>query len=56
MIDLLVDFYLLIVITKKKGSKNMSYDSSHLTTPDIKWIGIRPSDLGDNSSLDFDLS
>lgn len=27
------------------GSKNMSYDSSNLTTPDIKWLGIRPSDL-----------
>lgn len=27
------------------GSKNMSYDSSHLTTPDIKWLGVRPSDL-----------
>ena len=28
-----------------KGSKNMSYDSSNLTTPDIKWLGVRPSDL-----------
>jgi len=27
------------------GSKQMSYDSSHLTTPDIKWLGVRPSDL-----------
>ena len=27
------------------GSKNMSYDSAHLTTPDIKWLGIRPTDL-----------
>jgi meiotic recombination protein SPO11 len=27
------------------GSKNMSYDSASLTTPDIKWLGIRPSDL-----------
>ncbi|KAM0991108.1 hypothetical protein ACFX13_009657 [Malus domestica] len=26
--------------------KNMSYDSANLTTPDIKWSGIRPSDLG----------
>lgn len=23
----------------------MSYDSASLTTPDIKWLGIRPSDL-----------
>lgn len=27
------------------GSKNMSYDSSNLTTPDIKWLGVRPTDL-----------
>ncbi|XP_031485933.1 DNA topoisomerase 6 subunit A [Nymphaea colorata] len=27
------------------GSKNMSYDSSNLTTPGIKWLGVRPSDL-----------
>ncbi|CAE7642025.1 SPO11-3 [Symbiodinium microadriaticum] len=27
------------------GSKGMSYDSNHLTTPDIKWLGVRPSDL-----------
>ena len=23
----------------------MSYDSINLTTPDIKWLGVRPSDL-----------
>jgi meiotic recombination protein SPO11 len=23
----------------------MSYDASSLTTPDIKWLGLRPSDL-----------
>merc|ERR1712190_54567 len=23
----------------------MSFDSSNLTTPDIKWLGVRPSDL-----------
>ena len=27
------------------GSKQMSYDSGHLTTSDIKWLGVRPSDL-----------
>lgn len=27
------------------GSKNMSYDSANLTTPDIKWLGLRPSDF-----------
>ncbi|KAJ1423708.1 topoisomerase [Ochromonadaceae sp. CCMP2298] len=27
------------------GSKQMSYDSNHLTTNDIKWLGVRPSDL-----------
>lgn len=23
----------------------MSYDSANLTTPDIRWLGLRPSDL-----------
>jgi len=27
------------------GSKNMSYDSCSLTTPDVKWLGLRPSDF-----------
>jgi meiotic recombination protein SPO11 len=27
------------------GSKNMSFDSASLTTGDIKWLGVRPSDL-----------
>lgn len=27
------------------SSKNMSYDSAALTTSDIKWLGVRPSDL-----------
>ena len=31
--------------THMQGSMNMSYDSSNLTTPDIKWLGVRPSDL-----------
>jgi hypothetical protein len=28
-----------------QGSMNMSYDAANLTTPDIKWLGVRPSDL-----------
>jgi len=36
---------LKILSVYKCGSKNMSYDSHHLATPDIKWLGIRPSDL-----------
>jgi hypothetical protein len=28
-----------------QGSMAMSYDASNLTTPDIKWLGVRPSDL-----------
>ncbi len=36
---------LKILAVYMKGSMNMSYDSSHLTTPDIKWLGVRPSDL-----------
>jgi len=27
------------------GSKNMSYDSASLACSDIKWLGVRPSDL-----------
>jgi len=36
---------LKILSVYMKGSKNMSYDSINLTTPDIKWLGIRPTDL-----------
>lgn len=34
-----------IPLINSPGSMNMSYDSSNLTTPDIKWLGVRPSDL-----------
>ena len=36
---------LKILSVYSSGSKNMSYDSNHLTTSDIKWLGVRPSDL-----------
>lgn len=36
---------LKILSVYMSGSKNFSYDSSNLTTPDIKWLGVRPSDL-----------
>jgi meiotic recombination protein SPO11 len=36
---------LKILSVYMSGSKAMSYDSASLTTPDIKWLGIRPSDL-----------
>jgi meiotic recombination protein SPO11 len=36
---------LKILSVYMSGSKQMSYDSNHLTTPDIKWLGVRPSDL-----------
>ncbi|GFH08807.1 DNA topoisomerase 6 subunit A, partial [Haematococcus lacustris] len=36
---------LKILSVYMKGSHNMSYDSANLTTPDIKWLGVRPSDL-----------
>ena len=36
---------LKILSVYMSGSKNMSYDSCNLTTPDIKWLGVRPSDL-----------
>ena len=34
---------LKILSVYMSGSKNMSYDSASLTTPDIKWLGLRPS-------------
>ena len=36
---------LKILSVYTSGSKNMSYDSFSLTTPDIKWLGLRPSDF-----------
>jgi meiotic recombination protein SPO11 len=36
---------LKILSVYMSGSKNMSYDSASLTTKDIKWLGVRPSDL-----------
>jgi len=36
---------LKILSVYMSGSKSMSYDSASLTTPDIKWLGVRPSDL-----------
>jgi len=36
---------LKILSVYMSGSKNMSYDSASLTTPDIKWLGLRPSDM-----------
>jgi meiotic recombination protein SPO11 len=36
---------LKILSVYSSGSKSMSYDSSNLTTSDIKWLGVRPSDL-----------
>eukprot|EP00242_Pyramimonas_sp_CCMP2087_P018314 CAMPEP_0198200962 /NCGR_PEP_ID=MMETSP1445-20131203/3825_1 /TAXON_ID=36898 /ORGANISM="Pyramimonas sp., Strain CCMP2087" /LENGTH=424 /DNA_ID=CAMNT_0043871135 /DNA_START=204 /DNA_END=1474 /DNA_ORIENTATION=+ len=36
---------LKILSVYMQGSKNMAYDSGSLSTPDIKWLGVRPSDL-----------
>ena len=36
---------LKILSVYSSGSKNMSYDSFSLTCPDIKWLGLRPSDF-----------
>jgi len=36
---------LKILSVYMSGSKNMSYDSASLTTPNIMWLGLRPSDL-----------
>jgi meiotic recombination protein SPO11 len=34
-----------ILVCYKNGSAKMSYDSENLTTPDIYWLGVRPSDI-----------
>eukprot|EP00002_Diphylleia_rotans_P020648 TRINITY_DN4001_c0_g1_i1.p1 TRINITY_DN4001_c0_g1~~TRINITY_DN4001_c0_g1_i1.p1 ORF type:complete len:434 (+),score=100.22 TRINITY_DN4001_c0_g1_i1:70-1371(+) len=36
---------LKILSVYMSGSKNMSYDSANLTTSDVKWLGVLPSDL-----------
>jgi len=36
---------LKILSVYMSGSKAMSYDSASLTTPDVKWLGLRPSDF-----------
>lgn len=36
---------LKILSVYSQGSKNMSYDSFSLTCPDIKWLGLLPSDF-----------
>ena len=36
---------LKIISVYMQGSKNIAFDSANLTTPDIKWLGVRPSDL-----------
>ena len=36
---------LKILSVYMSGSKNMSYDSGSMSTPDIKWLGVLPSDL-----------
>ncbi len=34
-----------ILLVYAVGSKRLSYESQFLVTPDIKWLGVRPSDL-----------
>jgi len=34
-----------IMLVYAVGSKRMSYETPFLTIPDIKWLGVRPSDL-----------
>jgi len=36
---------LKIISVYMQGSKNMSYDSASLTTRNIKWLGVRPTDF-----------
>ena len=42
---------LKILSVYMSGSKSMSYDSGNLTTGDIKWLGVRPTDLGKSESM-----
>jgi meiotic recombination protein SPO11 len=37
-----------ILTIYNKGSQKMAYDSENLTTPNIYWLGVRPSDVGNN--------
>jgi meiotic recombination protein SPO11 len=34
----------LILLNYNKGSKQMAYDSENLATPNMYWLGVRPSD------------
>ena len=36
---------LKILSVYTSGSHNMAYDSLNLTTPNIHWLGVRPSDM-----------
>jgi meiotic recombination protein SPO11 len=36
---------LKILSVYMQGSESMSHDAASLATPDIKWLGVRPSDL-----------
>mmetsp|Transcript_49079 Transcript_49079/g.115332 ORF Transcript_49079/g.115332 Transcript_49079/m.115332 type:complete len:107 (+) Transcript_49079:158-478(+) len=36
---------LKILSVYMQGSEAMAHDASSLATPDIKWLGVRPSDL-----------
>jgi DNA topoisomerase VI subunit A len=42
---LLTDCGAKILSVYMSSSKNMSYDSASLTCSDIKWLGLRPTDL-----------
>ncbi|MCG3221666.1 MAG: hypothetical protein H7641_09835, partial [Candidatus Heimdallarchaeota archaeon] len=35
------------------GSKALSFESSHLAVPSIKWLGLLPSDLAPESGFDI---
>lgn len=35
------------------GSKALSFESSHLAVPNIKWLGLLPSDLSSDSGFDI---
>ena len=34
-----------IMLTYKVGSREMSFENESLATPDLHWLGVKPSDL-----------
>ena len=44
-----------IMATYKHGSRQLSHENTHLTTPGIRWLGVRSHDVFGNELLDNDV-